>query len=144
MKISIIVPAHNEEDNIENVINRIEQNLDIPHQLVIVNDHSSDATGEIISKLARQYNNIKVVENRLEKGFANALRTGFDNANEEVLVPIMGDLCDDLSTIKKMFEKINEGYDIVCGSRYVKGGVRLGGSKIKAFLSCFAGAPAHT
>jgi len=47
----------------------------------------------------------------------------------------MADLCDDLSTIKKMLDKMNEGYDIVCGSRYIKGGVRLGGSKIKGFFS---------
>jgi hypothetical protein len=51
----------------------------------------------------------------------------------------MADLCDDLSTIEKMFQKINEGYDVVCGSRYMKEGGRLGGSKLKGFFSCFVG-----
>ena len=143
MKISIVIPAHNEEDNIANVIDRIEEMLDLDHELVVVNDHSVDATAQIVAELSRQYNNIKLVENKLEPGFANALRTGFGNVNAEVVIPIMGDLCDDLTTIKKMFEKMNEGYDIVCGSRYMKGGLRNGGSKFKAFLSCLGGKSIH-
>jgi len=57
----------------------------------------------------------------------------------DVAVPVMGDLCDDLDTVPVMFEKINAGYDVVCGSRYIKGGARIGGSKVKAFFSFFVG-----
>ena len=139
MKLSIVIPAHNEQDNIVEVVDKIEQSLNIEHELLVVNDHSTDATAELVNKLSRQYNNIKLIENKLSKGFANALITGFDNLASEIVIPIMADLCDDLFTIKKMLQKINEGYDIVCGSRYIKGGARLGGSKIKGFFSCFVG-----
>jgi len=139
MKLSVIVPAYNEEDNITEVINKIEEVLDIPHELVVVNDHSIDATAELVISLTRKYNNIRLVENKLPPGFANALRTGFSNVTTDVVVPVMADLCDDLPTIKKMFHQINSGYDIVCGSRYIKGGGRYGGSKVKGFFSSFVG-----
>lgn len=139
MKLSIILPAHNEEDNIREAIKRIESALDIPHELVVVNDHSTDNTAELLVQLGPQYNNIRVVENKLKKGFANALKTGFNSVDTDVVVPVMADLCDDLTTLKKMFEKINEGYDVVCASRYIKGGSRQGGSKLKGFFSCFVG-----
>lgn len=143
MKISIVVPAHNEQDNIEEVIKRIEGTLDMPHELIVVNDHSTDATAELIDNLAKQYNNIRLVENKHEKGFANAIKTGFVSATGDAIIPIMADLCDDLDTVKGMLRKINDGYDVVCGARYIKGGARLGGSRIKGFFSCFVGRSLH-
>ncbi len=139
MKLSIIIPAHNEQDNITDVINKIEDVLDMPHELVVVNDHSIDTTAQLVARLTRQYNNIRLVENKLPRGFANALKTGFSNVATDIVVPVMADLCDDLSTIKKMLQKINDGYDVICGSRYINGGGRYGGSKLKGFFSSFVG-----
>lgn len=139
MKLSVVVPAYNEQDNIKEVIDKIERSLDIEHELIVVNDHSTDATAEIVNKLSRQYNNVRLVENKLKQGFANAIKTGLSNVATELSIPVMGDLCDDLLTIKKMLQKINEGYDIVCGCRYIKGGARLGGSQLKGFFSYFVG-----
>ncbi|MBM3249782.1 MAG: glycosyltransferase family 2 protein [Candidatus Omnitrophica bacterium] len=139
MRLSVIVPCHNEEDNIASVIRRIEDSLDVPHELVVVNDHSSDQTAAIVAGLSEEYKNIRLVENRSEKGFANALRTGFASSSAEVVVPVMADLCDDLRLLGPMLEKIDAGYDVVCASRYTKGGKRLGGSRLKGFLSCWGG-----
>jgi dolichol-phosphate mannosyltransferase len=143
MRLSVIVPAYNEEDNIGEVIEKIEGSVDIPHELVVVNDHSADKTAEIVFKLSSRYKNIKLVHNNLKRGFANALRTGFEHASTELLVPVMGDLCDDLATIKKMLAKADEGYDIICGCRYTRDGARLGGSRLKGFFSCFVGWTLH-
>lgn len=143
MKLSIIVPAYNEEDNIVEVIKRIEESVFIPHELVVVSDHSTDKTFELVEQLSKQYKNLVLVENKLEVGFANAIRTGINHSSGELLVPVMADLCDDLSTIQAMYERINQGYDIVCGSRYILGGKRLGGSMLKGFLSNFAGCSLH-
>jgi O-antigen ligase len=139
MKLSIIVPAYNEEDNIGRVIKEIESSLDLEHELVVVNDHSTDRTFDLVTQLSKEYPAVRLVNNSGQKGFANALRTGFLNSCGEVILPIMGDLCDDLGTVKKMYDKIREGYDIVCGSRYMRGGSRLGGSKLKSFLSSLGG-----
>jgi len=143
MKLSVIIPAHNEEENILDVISKIETDLKLPFELIIVNDHSVDSTPGIVADLAIKYNNISLVDNKFDPGFANAIKTGLYSAKGEVIVPVMGDLCDDLKVIPVMLEKVLEGYDVVCGSRYIAGGARLGGSKLKGFLSAFAGWSLH-
>jgi glycosyltransferase involved in cell wall biosynthesis len=139
MKLSIVVPAHNEEENIGQVIEQIEGRINFPFDLVVVNDHSVDATAEIVMGLTNKFSNLTLVENKLSGGFANAVKVGLLSVNTEVVVPVMGDLCDDLATIPLMFDKIKEGFDVVCGSRYIKGGRRIGGSRIKGFFSFLVG-----
>lgn len=139
MDLSIIVPAHNEEDNIAEVIKKIEETVTVGHELIVINDHSMDQTAKIVSGLITQYPNLRLVNNHLKRSFANAIKTGLANIKTELVVPVMADLCDDLDSINKMYEKINQGYDVVCGARYVSGGSRLGGSKLKGFLSSQAG-----
>lgn len=144
MNFSIIIPAHNEEDNIEQVINGLEHNLDIKHEVIVVDDHSTDNTVDIVRRLAVQYrNNIRLVKNNTTQGFSNALKTGISNANSNIVVPVMADLCDDPNTINRMYEKAQEGFDIVCGSRYMPGGRKIGGPKIKSFFSRFVSVSLH-
>ena len=139
MKLSVIVPAYNEEENIGSLIDKVERSLKTDFELVIVNDHSSDNTAKIVINKLNDFKNINLVENNLKPGFANALRTGFLNSKGDIIIPLMADLCDDLGTIEKMYKKINQGYDIVCGSRYILGGARKGGSRLKSFLSSMGG-----
>ncbi|MDP3042493.1 MAG: glycosyltransferase family 2 protein [Candidatus Omnitrophota bacterium] len=139
MKLSIVIPVYNEEENIGQVIEHIESQIKLIFELIVVNDYSSDRTAEIVAGLANKFNNIVLVENKFTPGFANAVKTGLMSAKNEVVVPVMGDLCDDLGTIPLMFEKIKEGFDVVCGARYIKGGARMGGSKVKGFFSFFVG-----
>ena len=139
MDLSIIVPAHNEEENIAQVIRKIEEIVTVGYELIIINDHSQDQTAKIVSGLTGQYPNLRLIDNPLEGGFANAIRAGLANIRTGLVVPVMADLCDDLNTINIMYDKINQGYDVVCGARYLKGGARIGGSKIKGFFSFFVG-----
>lgn len=139
MRLSIIVPAHNEEENISEVIRRIEDGVSVEHELVVVNDHSTDKTPAIVKGLSLRYPNLRFADNTTDKGFANAIKFGFSQAKGDLVIPVMGDLCDDLGTLKDMLKKIDQGYDVVCGSRYIKGGARLGGSRLKGFFSAFAG-----
>ncbi|MDD5506081.1 MAG: glycosyltransferase [Candidatus Omnitrophica bacterium] len=139
MILSIVMPAHNEEENIGDSIAKVESTVDIPHELIVVNDHSNDATAEIVKGMMKKYPSVRLINNAAAPGFVNALKAGFALAQTQLVVPVMGDLCDDLPTIKNMLKKIEEGYDVVCGSRYISGGKRNGGSKLKAFLSRAAG-----
>ncbi|MFA6350649.1 MAG: glycosyltransferase [Candidatus Omnitrophota bacterium] len=139
MKLSIIIPAHNEQDNIEDVIRKLESVIKLDHELVVVNDHSADETGKIVAGLCPEFPVLKLVENTDAAGFANAIKTGFYNATGEFAVPVMGDLCDDLNTIPEMVKVALGGFDVVCGSRYIKNGKRLGGSKFKGLLSMLGG-----
>lgn len=140
MKLSVIIPAHNEEANIAEAVGEVEASLNgLPHELIVVNDHSGDRTRSIVEGLCAKSPDLRLLDNTYDKGFANALKFGFAHASNEAVVPVMGDLCDDLAMLKEMFGKIEEGYDVVCGSRYIKGGARIGGSKIKGFFSSFVG-----
>lgn len=144
MKITIVIPAHNEEANIEKVIESIERNVHSEHEIVIVDDHCIDKTADIVKGLVSQYqNNIRLVKNDDEPGFANALKTGFSNTRSDIIVPVMADLCDDPQTINRMYDKIIEGFDIVCASRYMPGGRKIGGPKLKGFFSRFVGLSLH-
>lgn len=140
MLLSIVVPAHNEEDNIEDAIKKIEASLDgVDFELIVVDDHSVDNTVGLVQGVVKSYANLRLISNDQAPSFANALKSGFKAARADVVLPVMADLCDDLGTIRKMLAKIEEGYDIVCGCRYSEGGARIGGSKIKGFFSCFVG-----
>src|SRR4030042_3660865 len=121
MKLSIVVPAHNEADNIALVITSIEQNVRTPHELIVVNDHSTDQTRSVVEGLIRRYPNLRLVDNLKAACFGNALKTGFKAASGDALVPVMGDLCDELAVIDTMAGRISQGFDIVCGSRYSRG-----------------------
>ncbi|MGE5197261.1 MAG: glycosyltransferase family 2 protein, partial [Deltaproteobacteria bacterium] len=93
--ISIVIPAYNEEDNIADLVKKIESCVAISHELVLVNDHSTDRTPELLAQLSQNFANVKFVENTGAPGFGNALKAGFNQAAAELVVPVMADMCDD-------------------------------------------------
>ena len=134
-----MIQAHNEDAVIGKTIVAIEKQVAIDYEIVVVDDHSSDNTSGEVKALIEKFPNIRLVENDRERGFANALTKGFSVSNSEFVIPVMADLCDDPLTINEMYIKAVKGYDIVCGSRYMKGGTKLGGPPIQAFFSRFVG-----
>lgn len=136
MKVSIVIPARNEEGNLEALINELVPALEKyeetqDYEMVIVNDNSTDATPAIIEEFAGRNTRVKPVHRHSTPGFGNALREGFRYANGEVIVPLMGDLSDDPKDIPKLVRKIEEGYDIAYGSRFIEGGATEGYPKAK-------------
>lgn len=139
MKITLVIPAHNEEEIIAHTVISLEKEVDLDYEIIVVNDHSCDNTTTVVKQLMKQYSNLKLVDNDIGKGFADALRKGFSVSDSDLIIPIMADLCDDPKSIKDMYDKIREGYDTVCGSRYAKGGGKLGGPWLQSFFSKFVG-----
>ena len=143
MKLTVVIPAHNEEEVIGDTLARLESELAIPHEVVVVNDHSTDRTAEVVGEASAKWPNIRLVDNMRPPGFTNALKAGFDAVSEGAIATVMGDLCDDPRTIEKMFEKMQDGYDVVCGSRYIKGGGKIGGRFLQNMFSKFVGISLH-
>ncbi len=139
MKINIVIPAHNEEGVIADTIRSIEKELSLDYEIIVVNDHSSDDTGSVVRELMKQYQNLRLIDNDWDKGFANALKKGFSVCSAELIIPVMADLCDDPRTINEMHLKATQGFDIVAGSRYMKGGLKSGGPLLQSFFSRFVG-----
>lgn len=136
MKISIVVPAHNEEGNLENLVSKLVPVLEghketENYELVLVDDNSKDCTPSIIDNFAKKNPRVRPVHRKDAPGFGNAIKSGFRQASGDVIIPVMGDLSDNPEDIPKLVQKIEEGYDIAYGSRFVKGGSLLGYPKSK-------------
>lgn len=136
MNFSIIIPAHNEEEVIVATLNDLKRKVTGRYEIVVVDDCSTDQTSKVIKNYQKVTKNVRLVKTSEGKsGFAQALKKGFSVAKTEIIVPVMADMCDDAKTINHMYKKINEGWDIVCGSRYLKDGRKTGGPKIQGVMS---------
>lgn len=134
-KLTIIIPARNEQDVIIDTLDVIRQNVKTPHNILIIDD-STDNTSSLVRKYIKHHQGIQLVRgNPKKKSFARALKIGFNKAKNGVVVVVMADLCDDPKIIDKMFKKFSGGWDIVCGSRYMRGGRKIGGPKVQNFCS---------
>lgn len=142
-QINIIIPVYNEGDNILKVLNQIADQINYNFKVYIVYDSDNDTTIEPVKKFSNNMSNIFLIKNIYGFGGLNAIKTGFMKVNGGVTVLIMADLVDEISLINIMFNKIEEGYDIVCGSRYMKGGKQIGGILFKKILSRLAGISLH-
>ena len=126
-KLTLVMPSFNEKDNIKRAILNLTEFLkknNLDYELIIVDDNSDDGTIDIIEKLRIKNKKIKLVIRTTEFGFGSALVNGTKRASNEFICWVMGDSSDDLRTILKMKEKLDLGYDMVIGSRNVKGGSR--------------------
>lgn len=140
MLVSILIPVLNYEESLEKTIKKI-VNFVKKYEIIILYDITKPEIKKeafrIAKRLKEKYN-AKVIFRFNEKGFGSALRIGFEKAKGDVILVTMGDFCDDPKTIPKMIEKIKEGYDIVVGSRYIKGGGIIGNSIKQRISSLFS------
>lgn len=142
-KIGIVIPVYNEADNIKTTIHSIWKSVAIPFHIYIVYDQDEDNTLPAVALLKTQppYKDLSIVcvKNAFGRGALNAIKTGFIASQEPATLVVMADMSDDLAKVNHMFQLIEEGADIVCGSRYMKGGEQIGGPFLKGLLSRMAG-----
>lgn len=121
MFLSVVVPVYNERENIAPLIDKIETELnDIEHEIIFVDDGSSDGTIEKINLHALEHNinYITILEFSRNYGQTSAMAAGIDHAQGEYIATLDGDLQNDPADIKMMIEKLeNENLDIVAGTR---------------------------
>ncbi|MBN1872035.1 MAG: glycosyltransferase family 2 protein [Candidatus Omnitrophica bacterium] len=141
--LNIIIPVYNEGPNINKAFSMIARHAKMPYFPYVIYDFDEDDTLPAVRELMKKDKRICLLKNKYGRGSLNAIRTGFDAVKEGVVLVMMADLCDDLNIINDMFKKINDGNDLVCGSRYMKGGKQLYGPVFKGFLSRVAGLSLH-
>lgn len=129
MKISVVIPAHNEERIIERTLTSVSQALDnhkVDYEIIAVDDNSNDNTLELMKEVARLNERIKPVYKGSRKpgptGEGSALMFGFNHSMGDIIVSFLGDLSEDPEDIPKLLRKMDENYDLVCGSRFIEGG----------------------
>jgi len=123
MKLSVVIPAHNEEGHIKNAVESIKNVLvreSIEYEIVVVNDNSTDKTVEIVSNLEKQDSGIRLITNKGRNGFGFAVKKGLEKFTGDAVVITMADSSDDPEDIVKFYRKLEQGYDCVFGTRFVK------------------------
>jgi dolichol-phosphate mannosyltransferase len=139
-EIDFIVPVYNEGSNIAGALAELYTTVTRPKRVLIVYDFDEDDTVPVVRELAPRYAGIELVRNTFGRGVINAIRAGVEAARSDVVVVSMADSSDDLTVVDDMVRLIrDEGYDIVCASRYMRGGRQVGGPVVKRTLSRFAG-----
>lgn len=142
--IEIIIPVYNEGENIVRTLEEIEGKVSHPHRIVVVYDSDQDDTLPPLRRfIASGRAPVRAEKNHYGRGALNAIRTGFETAQGEICLVCMGDLSDDMAAVEDMLGKMDEGCDVVCGSRYMKGGRQIGGPLLKRILSRLAGMTLH-
>jgi dolichol-phosphate mannosyltransferase len=122
--LSVVIPAHNEEGHIARTITDIYQALTaaaIPHEILIVNDNSSDRTEPILIELRQQVPTLRHVNTTPPNGFGFAVRAGLSAFKGDAVAVVMADGSDAPADLVAYHRKLQEGYDCVFGSRFVRG-----------------------
>lgn len=139
--LSIIAPVKDEEENIAWALEKIKKIVKPKHEILIVYDDDNDKTIPIIKSFKKngKYKNIRLVKNVYKKGVLNAIKTGMLQAKGNIIVVMAVDRTDDPRTINTMYKKFLEGYQVICPTRYSKGGKANGPTTIKSLLSRASG-----
>lgn len=143
--IDIVIPVYNEGKNIAKQLRRVEASIKSRKRVLIVYDSEQDDTLPVLAKIKNKFSfPIITIRNYYGKGALNAIKTGLEAAKNEAVLVIMADLSDSLEIVDKMYWLIRKkGFDLVCGSRYMKGGKQYGGPLLKGMFSRCAGLSLH-
>ncbi|WP_395750195.1 glycosyltransferase family 2 protein [Prosthecobacter sp.] len=123
--LSIIIPARDEEGCIASTVRHLNLELklqNVPHEIVVVDDGSSDATWTILTDLGKELAELHPVQNTGRHGFGCAIIKGLDSMTGDAAVIMMADESDDCRDVVRYWNLLNEGWDCVFGSRFMKGG----------------------
>jgi dolichol-phosphate mannosyltransferase len=123
--LTVVIPARDEEGCICSTVEHLHVELrlhSVPHEIVVVDDGSTDRTGELLRELQKRLPQLRPIQNTGLHGFGRAVIFGLDHMAGDAAVIMMADESDDCRDVVRYWKELNEGYDCVFGSRFVKGG----------------------
>jgi dolichol-phosphate mannosyltransferase len=138
--LTIVIPVYNEGANFEPLWTTIAGSIRTPFTAIVVYDFEQDDTLPVIAKVvAAGESRIELMRNAYGRGVTGAIKTGLEAVKSGPVLVTMADLSDDLTQVDEMYALYLQGCDLVCGSRYMKGGRLIGGPFFKQFLSRMSG-----
>jgi dolichol-phosphate mannosyltransferase len=138
MKLSVVIPAHNEVESIGATVEAVTSELkteQIPYEIVVVDDHSSDGTGELVRAIAEHDPGVRCVRSSRSPGFGQAVRSGLDEFTGDAVAVVMADLSDSPKDLVRYYQVLQEGFDCAFGSRFVRGSEVYDYPKVKLILN---------
>jgi dolichol-phosphate mannosyltransferase len=139
--LSVVIPARDEEGCIASTVKHLDLELklhQVPHEIVVVDDGSSDRTWQILNAVAREVPELRPVRNQGPPGFGRAIAHGLDHIKGDAVVIMMADESDDCHDVVRYWNKLNEGHECVFGSRFIKGGAVIDYPGVKLALNRLA------
>ena len=121
-KLSIVIPVHNEPENIEKTLNKINATIDCEKEIIVIYDKDNDTTLDVLKKIKPFHENLIIKKNSVHPGPSGALITGFSEVNYDHTLVMMADLCDDISIVDNIMNEFAHKYDVISFSRFSDGG----------------------
>ena len=123
--LSIVIPCRNEEGAIASTVEHLCVELrlhNVQHEIVPVDDGSTDTTWTVLQSLAARVPTLRPVQNTGDHGFGRAITYGIDHSQGDAVIIMMADESDDCRDVVRYWQLLNQGWDAVFGSRFVRGG----------------------
>jgi dolichol-phosphate mannosyltransferase len=139
--LSVVIPARDEEGRISATVEHLYVELrlhGIEHEIVVVDDGSTDSTWRVLEETKCRVPTLRPLLNKDEHGFGRAITFGLDHAQGDAIVIMMADESDDCRDVVRYWELLNEGWDAVFGSRFIKGGGVIDYPAHKLFINRLA------
>jgi dolichol-phosphate mannosyltransferase len=129
MDLSMVLATYNEKENIEDMITKIDQTCRksrISTEIIVVDDNSPDGTADVVKKMMKKNKNVRLIVRQKREGLCPALFQGYKAAKGNIIGSSDADLSIDPKYIPQFYRKIQEGFDLVVGSKHMKGGKIVG------------------
>jgi dolichol-phosphate mannosyltransferase len=139
--LSVVIPARDEEESLPATVEHLHVELllnQVPHEIVVVDDGSKDGTWQLLQKLQAKIPTLRPLQNAGEHGFGRAITFGLHNCSGDAVVIMMADESDDARDAVHYWKLLNEGWDCVFGSRFIKGGGTIDYPKVKLLVNRMA------
>jgi dolichol-phosphate mannosyltransferase len=139
--LSVVIPARDEEGRIGATVEHLYVELrlhGIEHEIVVVDDGSTDSTWKILEGVKCRIPTLRPMQNSGAHGFGRAIIFGLDQARGDAVVIMMADESDDCRDVVRYWEILNEGWDAVFGSRFIRGGGVIDYPPHKLFINRLA------
>jgi dolichol-phosphate mannosyltransferase len=123
--LSVVIPARDEEGCIASTVEHLHVELrlhNVPQEIIVLDDASTDRTSEIINEIKSHIPVLRVIQSPPPHGFGRAIIAGLDEMDGDAVVLMMADESDDCRDVVRYRETLEQGYDCVFGSRFIKGG----------------------
>jgi dolichol-phosphate mannosyltransferase len=143
-RVSVIVPTHNEGEQVVGVLDRLFESIRLPSEVLVVVDSPDDTTVPVTEQYGQKEPRLRCLVNTYGRGPAHAIRFGIDAAAAPVVVVTMADGCDDARQIDELVRLVERGVAVAAASRYMPGGQQVGGPLLKGTLSRLAGRSLRT
>ena len=137
-KLSVIIPARDEAENLPNCVNEIAQELTdhkIDHEILLIDDGSRDDTPAVLEKLTEQFPTARGIRNQGQNGFGRAVRLGLQEFSGDAVAIMMADQSDSSKDLVKYWEMLKDGHECVFGSRFISGSEVSDYPKVKLIVN---------